>query len=302
MVWVPGGEFLMGSDDPMFGDARPIHAVAVDGFWMDETEVTNEAFGRFVQATGYVTMAERAPDATDMPGVPVELLVPGSIVFTAPHAPVPLDTELRWWQYVPGASWRHPEGPASSLDRRADHPVVHIAYDDAQAYARWAGNRLPTEAEWEYAARGKRLQSTFVWGDDPLPGGQHPANTHQGQFPHHNSEADGYAATAPVRAFAPNDFGLYGMSGNVWEWTTDWYRPDTYARRVAGSSAPAAVRNPTGPGESLDPAEPGIPKRVQKGGSFLCTDQYCGRYRPGGRGKGAVDSAANHVGLRTVRR
>ena len=179
---------------------------------------------------------------------------------------------------------------------------MHIAYEDAEAYAAWAGNRLPTEAEWEYAARGRRQQADFVWGNDPLPDGHHPANIHQGTFPHHNTEADGYAATAPVRAFAPNDFGLYGMAGNVWEWTIDWYRPDTYARRAATPASPPIVRNPTGPADSFDPDEPGIAKRVQKGGSFLCTDQYCGRYRPGGRGKGAVDSAANHVGLRTIRR
>jgi formylglycine-generating enzyme required for sulfatase activity len=207
---------------------------------------------------------------------------------------------MRWWDYVPGANWRHPEGPGSTLEGRDDHPVVHIAYEDAVAFATWAGNRLPTEAEWEYAARGRRTREPFVWGREPLPGGAHQANIHQGHFPHENTADDGYVATAPVQAFPANDFGLYGMSGNVWEWTTDWYRPDTYARR-APAALEQAVRNPTGPASSFDPDEPGIPKRVQKGGSFLCTDQYCGRYRPGGRGKGAIDSPANHVGLRTVR-
>jgi formylglycine-generating enzyme required for sulfatase activity len=300
MVWVPPGEFLMGSDDPMFADARPIHRVAVDGFWMDETEVTNAAFARFVEATGYVTIAERRPDPADYPGAPPEMLVPGSIVFTAPPQAVPLDNHVQWWSFVPGADWRHPDGPTSSIDGREEHPVVHIAYDDAVAYARWAGNRLPTEAEWEYAARGRRSQAPFVWGHEAHPQGGHPANIHQGQFPHENTADDGYVATAPVRAFPANDFGLFGMAGNVWEWTTDWYRPDTYARRVSASGG-AAVRNPTGPPDSFDPSEPGLPKRVQKGGSFLCTDQYCGRYRPGGRGKGEPTSAANHVGFRTVR-
>lgn len=300
MVWIPGGHFLMGSEDPMFADARPVHRVAVDGFWMDTTEVTNKAYATFVKATGYVTVAERPPNPADYPGAPPELLVPGSIVFTAPPTAVPLNNSLRWWRYVPGADWRHPEGPQSTLDGRADHPVVHIAYDDAVAYASWMGNRLPTEAEWEHAARGQHDGQTFVWGNEAMPEGTHPANIHQGSFPHHNTAADGYVATSPVRAFPANDYALFGMSGNVWEWTSDWYRPDTYARRVA-ASAGVTPRNPSGPGDSVDPSEPGVVKRVQKGGSFLCTDEYCGRYRPAGRGKGAPDSGANHLGFRTVR-
>lgn len=300
MVWIPPGEFLMGSDDPMFADARPIHPVHVDGFWMDETEVINAAFAGFVEATGYVTIAERRPDPADYPGAPPDLLVPGSIVFTAPSAPVPLDSHVRWWSFVPGANWRHPDGPGSTIEGRDDHPVVHIAYDDAVAYAAWAGNRLPTEAEWEHAARGRKSQAPFVWGHEAHPAGGHPANIHQGIFPHQNTAEDGYVATAPVRAFPANDFALFGMSGNVWEWTSDWYRPDTYARRVQAAGG-TTIRNPTGPADSFDPSEPGLAKRVQKGGSFLCTDQYCGRYRPGGRGKGDPTSAANHVGFRTVR-
>jgi sulfatase modifying factor 1 len=300
MVWIPPGEFLMGSDDPMFADARPIHPVHVDGFWMDETEVTNAAFAGFVEATGYVTIAERRPDPADYPGAPPDLLVPGSIVFTAPSAPVPLDSHVRWWSFVPGANWRHPDGPGSTIEGRDDHPAVHIAYDDAVAYAAWAGNRLPTEAEWEHAARGHKSQAPFVWGHEAHPAGGHPANIHQGVFPHQNTAEDGFVATAPVRAFPANDFALFGMSGNVWEWTSDWYRPDTYARRVQAAGG-TTIRNPTGPADSFDPSEPGLAKRVQKGGSFLCTDQYCGRYRPGGRGKGDPTSAANHVGFRTVR-
>jgi formylglycine-generating enzyme required for sulfatase activity len=213
---------------------------------------------------------------------------------------VPLDNPLTWWRFVPGATWRHPEGPGSTIADRMDHPVVHVAYDDALAYAGWVGRRLPTEAEWERAARGGEEGRTFVWGDEEHPGGAHMANVHQGDFPHHNSAADGYVATAPVAAFPANEFGLYGMSGNVWEWTTDWYRSDTYAQRVAASPRGGVVRNPRGPSTSHDPSEPGTPKRVQKGGSFLCTDQYCGRYRPGGRGKGEPGSGSNHAGFRTV--
>jgi formylglycine-generating enzyme len=302
MVWVPPGDFLMGSEEAMFMDARPAHRVFVDGFWMDATEVSNADFARFVDATGYVTVAERPPDPHEFPGAPPELLVPGSIVFTPPPAPVSLHSHVQWWRFVPGASWRHPEGPGSTLEGRMDHPVVHMAYDDAAAYAAWAGRRLPTEAEWERAARGGLEGRTFVWGDDEHPEGAHMANIHQGDFPHHNSSADGYVSTAPVRAFPANGFGLFGMSGNVWEWTTDWYRPDTYARRVATPGEAAVVRNPQGPPDSFDPSEPGLAKRVQKGGSFLCTDQYCGRYRPGGRGKGEPGSASNHVGFRTVQR
>jgi sulfatase modifying factor 1 len=296
MVWIPGGEFAMGSDH--FADARPVHRVAVRGFWMDATEVTNADFARFVDATGYVTVAERVPRAEDYPGAPPENLVAGSVVFAPPSTPVALDDHLRWWRYVPGASWRHPGGPGTSIDDRMDHPVVHVAWEDVQAYAAWAGKRLPTEAEWEFAARGGLDRKPFVWGDDFRPGGRIMANTFQGHFPDRNTGEDGYLGTAPVRAFPPNGFGLYGMAGNVWEWVADWYRPDYFARlAVTGDVA----HDPTGPPDSFDPAQPGVAKRVQKGGSFLCTDQYCARYMPGGRGKGEPDTGTNHTGFRCVR-
>lgn len=297
MVRVAGGEFWMGVDDPAFPDAAPVHRVSVRGFWMDATEVTNAQFAAFVRATGYVTVAERPPAAADFPGVAADRLVAGSIVFTPPPGAVPLDHPGRWWSYVRDANWRQPRGPGTALDGLADHPVVHMAYDDARAYAAWAKKRLPTEAEWEFAARGGMDRAEYVWGGDALPGGHHAANTFQGHFPDADSAADGYAATAPVTAFPPNGYGLYGMAGNAWEWVADWYRPDYY--RALASSGGVTV-DPPGPPSSFDPEEPGVPKRVQKGGSFLCTDEYCGRFRPGARGKGEPSSAANHIGFRLV--
>jgi formylglycine-generating enzyme len=298
MVWIPGGEFSMGCEDPEMRDARPFHRVAVDGYWMDQTEVTNEEFARFVKATGYVTVAERKPDAKNFPGAPPENLVPGSVVFTPPDTKVPLDDHYVWWQYVPGASWQHPNGPGSDLKGKEIHPVVHIAYEDANAYARWAGKRLPTEAEFEFAARGRLDRKRFAWGDDFRPSGQFRANTYQGHFPDKNTGEDGFIGTAPVGTFAPNGFGLFDMAGNVWEWTADWYRPDYYQTLAAQKNV---ARNPQGPPDSLDPSEPGVAKRVQKGGSFLCTDEYCARYMPGGRGKGEPNTGTNHVGFRCVR-
>ena len=292
MIWIPSGKFSMGSSFAAFDDARPIHAVEVDGFWMDTTPVTNAQFARFVKATSYVTVSERKPDPRDFPGVPEDKLVPGSLVFMPPSRPVPLDDVSQWWVYVPGASWRHPEGPKSDLKGRENHPVVQVCYEDAVAYAHWAGRRLPTEAEWEYAARGGLSQMPYVWGKAFLKDGKHMANTFQGHFPNANSKEDGYERTSPVRTFPANGFGLYDMSGNVWEWCSDWYRPDYYAH--------SPRKNPQGPESSFDPSEPGLPKRVQRGGSFLCTDQYCSRYMPGGRGKGAIDTGASHVGFRCV--
>jgi sulfatase modifying factor 1 len=293
MIWIPGGEFLMGDTDPIFPDAKPVHRVYVDGFWMDRTEVTNAQFARFVQATGYVTVAERPPNPKEFPTVPQEKLVPGSIVFSPPDKEVSLDQPLSWWRYVPGANWRHPEGPGSNLRGRENHPVVHICWYDARAYAKWAGKRLPTEAEWEYAARGGLEQKRYCWGDELLPGGKWQANIWQGDFPRRNTKEDGFERTAPVGSFPANGYGLFDMSGNVWEWCADWYRPDYYAKSPG--------RNPQGPDSSFDPSEPNLPKRVQRGGSFLCSDVYCARYRPGARGKGEPGSAASHIGFRCVR-
>ena len=307
MVWIPGGEFSMGAHDPpdmhdlvgmqAAADARPVHRVFVDGFWMDETEVTNEQFAAFAAATGYVTVAERTPRAEDFPGVPPEALVPGSVVFSAPAGPVSLHDALQWWSYVPGASWRHPRGPDSSIAGKEREPVVHVAYEDALAYAHWAGRRLPTEAEWEFAARGGLTGKIFPWGDEFAPGSRWMGNTHQGHFPDHDTGADSFAGVGPVRQFPANGYGLYDVGGNVWEWVSDWYRADYYAGLVA---AGAVARNPQGPLSSHDPGEPGVPKRVHRGGSFLCTDQYCSRYRVGARGKGDVGTSTNHLGFRTV--
>ena len=300
MKWIAAGEFDMGSDEPMFRDAQPVHRVSVDGFWIDEAEVTNAQFTEFVRATGYLTVAERVPNAKDYPGAKPDMLFAGSVVFSPPDHSVSLHDHFQWWNYVKGADWRHPEGMASSIEARMDHPVVHIAYEDAEAYGKWAGKRLPTEAEWEFAARGGLSRKKFVWGDSFLPDGHTMANTFQGHFPDRNTHEDGYVSTSPVKGFPPNGYGLYGMAGNVWEWTADWYRHDTYALRVTNGGA---VRNPQGPTgrESFDPSEPGVAKRVHKGGSFLCTDQYCARYMPGGRGKGAPDTGTNHLGFRLVR-
>jgi len=298
MVWIPGGEFSMGAEDPNMSDARPFHRVALDGYWIDQTEVTNEEFARFVKATNYMTVAERKPDAREFPGALPENLVPGAVVFTPPPTAVSLNDHYVWWSYVPGANWRHPEGPKSDLQGKEKHPVVHIAFEDAEAYARWAGKRLPTEAEFEFAARGGLDRKRFAWGDDFRPSGPFRANTFQGHFPENNTGEDGFIGTAPVGSFAPNGFGLFDMAGNVWEWTSDWYRPDYYQSLALQKKV---ARNPHGPSDSFDPSEPGVAKRVQKGGSFLCTDEYCARYMPGGRGKAEPNTGTNHVGFRCVR-
>jgi formylglycine-generating enzyme len=297
MVWIPGGEFWMGSDEPDFGDARPWHRVYLDGFWMDKTELTNEQFAKFVKATGYVSIAEHTPRAEDYPGAPPENLVAGSVVFTPPNESVPLDNHFRWWKYVKGANWRHPGGPESELKGKEKHPVVHIAYDDALAYCKWAGKRLPTEAEFEFAARGGLDRKAYAWGDEFKPGGKWMANTFQGHFPEKNTGEDGFIGTAPVGSFPANGYGLYDIAGNVWEWCSDWSRPDYYQTLA---DAGGAARNPQGPVDSVDPLEPGTKKRVHKGGSYLCTDQYCKRYMPGGRGKGEPDTGTNHLGFRAV--
>ena len=298
MTWIPGGEFWMGSQEDRMTDAKPWHRVYVDGYWMDKTAVTNEQFARFVKATGYVTVAERKPRAEDYPQAPPEKLVAGSVVFSPPDHPVELDSQFRWWSYVQGANWRHPEGPKSDVTDRMNHPVVHIAYEDALAYCKWAGKRLPTEAEFEFASRGGLDRKRYDWGDDFMPGGKHMANTFQGHFPDTNTGEDGYRGTAPVGSFPANRYGLFDMAGNVWEWTSDWYRPDYYQTLAANGEV---AINPKGPADSLDPNEPGVQKRVQRGGSFLCTHQYCARYIAGGRGKGELDTGTNHLGFRCVR-
>ena len=307
MVWIPGGEFSMGAGDPpdmddvgmkATTDSRPIHRTYVDGFWMDTTVVTNKQFDRFVKATGYVTVAERTPRAEDFPGAPPENLVAGSVVFAPPDHAVPLDNHLQWWSYVKGANWRHPLGPSSSIGGKGDYPVVHIAYEDADAYGKWAGKRLPTESEWEFAARGGLTGKPFVWGDSFKPDGKWMANTFQGHFPNTDSGEDGTAGLMPVAQFPPNGYGLFDMAGNVWQWTSDWYRPDYYAQLAA--QGPVA-RNPKGPDTSYDPSEPGEKKRVHRGGSFLCTDQYCSRYIVGTRGKGEPNTGTNHLGFRMVK-
>ncbi len=298
MAFVPGGAFWMGcANCPDMPDALPEHPVEVGAFWMDATPVTNRNFAAFVRATGYVTVAERPLKPEEFPGVPQEDLKPGCVVFTPPGHDVPLHDHTAWWRYVKGASWKHPEGPKSDLQGRDEHPVVHVAYEDAEAYAKWAGKRLPTEAEFEFAARGGKDRQPFSWGDELRPGGKWAANVWQGRFPAENTAEDGFTATSPVKAFAPNGFGLYDMGGNVWQWTSDWYRPDTYS----GRAAQGVTRNPRGPEDSYDPQEPGAKKRVQRGGSFLCSDRYCQRYYVGSRGKGEISSGTSNLGFRCVR-
>jgi formylglycine-generating enzyme len=298
MVWIPGGTFWMGCDDCGMPDTQPVHLVSVAGFWMDRTPVTNTQFERFVRATGYVTVAERPLNPADFPGVPTDKLKPGSSVFTHSSKPVRLDDPLQWWKYVPGASWKHPEGPGSTLSGRDEHPVVQIAWEDATAYLKWAGRRLPTEAEYEFAARGGLDRNRYAWGNDLRPNGTWQANVWQGTFPASDTAEDGYQRTSAVTAFPPNGFGLYDMGGNVWQWCADWYRADYY-QRVAALAGPAS--NPDGPRDSLDPDEPGAAKRVVRGGSFLCSDQYCSRFLVGSRGKAEINSGASNLGFRGVR-
>ena len=306
MRWIPPGEFTMGTDSGQsMVNERPAHRVRLDGFWIDETPVTNAEFARFVKATRYVTTAERAPKWEELrkqlpPGTPrpdASRLVPGSLVYTPPPRPVPLDDMSGWWSWVPGASWRHPEGPQSTVAGRETEPVVQVSWDDAAAYAKWAGKRLPTEAEWEYAARGGLEGKRFAWGDEYRPGGKFMANTFQGHFPDGSVPEDGYSRRSPVRAFPANGYGLYDMAGNVWQWTSDWYRIDYFADLAhAGVAA-----NPTGPKESFDPGDPYAKKRVIKGGSFLCNASYCESYRPSARRGTPPDTGSEHVGFRCVK-
>ena len=308
MVWVPGGSFQMGSTDG-FPDELPIHEVTLDGFWMDETELTVAEFKRFTDATGYVTVAERTPKREDFVGqlspeeiaaIKDDVLVPGSICFnpkfdrnTFPKGRRPTPAEIYLvWKYEKGANWRHPDGPDSGIEDRMDHPVTHVGWDDCVEYCKWAGRRLPTEAEWEFAARGGLEEKTYPWGDQREPGGQWMTNIWQGEWPFENYVQDGFETTAPVRSYKPNAYGLYEMSGNVWEWCHDWYQAQFYA------ASPS--RNPRGPLESYDPTEPRIPKRIQRGGSFMCNANYCTGYRVAARMKGDPMSGTWHCGFRCV--
>ncbi len=309
MVWIPGGEFAMGTDSDLgWADEKPAHRVRADGFWMDETDVTNAQFRQFVEETEYATTAEKPPDVEEImrqvePGKARPLkdtLVPASMVFTPTDRPVSLkrrDDWRQWWKWTPGANWKHPEGPGSSIEGKDDHPVVHVSWDDAAAYAKWAGKRLPTEAEWEFAARGGLDNKPYVWGDDAPTDSNIRANIWQGDFPYRNSAADGYVRTSPVKTFPANGYGLYDMSGNVWQWCADWYDRDLYRKR-AGKGV---IVNPVGPEKTLDPGRPYTPQRVQKGGSFLCNDAYCTRYRPSARHGCSPDTGMSHMGFRCVK-
>lgn len=298
MVQIPGGTFQMGCGEecPM-EDAKPVHPVTLDSFWMDETPVTNAAFAKFVEKTGYRTVAERVPKVADYPDVPKDKLLAGSAVFTPQD--VGLLNPLAWWSFVPGAYWRKTESPNSKdADKELpDYPVIHVAYEDAESYCRWVKKDLPTEAQFEYAARGGLVGKKYAWGDDLKPKGKWASNIWQGKFPKDDTGEDGFRGVSPVRAFGKNGYGLYDVAGNVWQWCSDWYRPDTYAVRA---KAAAKNINPQGPISSEDPSEPGAKKRVQRGGSFLCSDQYCTRYLVGSRGRGSFDSGASNLGFRCV--
>jgi formylglycine-generating enzyme required for sulfatase activity len=300
MVWVPGGEYSMGSDD-FYPEERPVHPVTVDGFWMDEHPVTVAEFRRFVKATGHVTWAERAPDPDDYPSADPELLVPGSLVFQRTSGPVDLTDYRNWWAWTPGAQWRHPEGPGSTVHGRELHPVTHVAFEDAVAYAVWAGKQLPSEAQWERAARGGLEGKVFCWGDEFAPRGRMMANTWQGEFPWQNLLLDRYERTSPVKQFTPNGYRLYDMAGNVWEWTSDFFTP----RHPDEVDHPCcSPQNPrvTSPEHSNGLERPGaeIPRRVTKGGSHLCAPNYCLRYRPAARQGEAVDTTTSHIGFRCI--
>ena len=320
MVWIPGGSFAMGSDHH-YPEEAPAHRVRIDGFWIDRTPVTNAQFLKFVKATGHLTLAEQPADPAAYPDALPELLQPASIVFVPPPGPVGQGDPYRWWQYVAGANWRHPEGPGSSIKGREQHPVVHIAHGDALAYANWIGKSLPSEAEWERAARGGLEGAEYAWGGELHPGGRMLANTWQGDFPHHNSRADGWERTAPVGSYPANGYGLLDMIGNVWEWTEDWYQ-EHGARLAAATATESEVTGMTGKGQgccatlasldnprgasdeaaSIDPSSQhgAIPRKVVKGGSFLCAPSYCRRYRPAARMAQGIDTSTCHMGFRCL--
>jgi formylglycine-generating enzyme len=298
MVRIPGGIFLMGSDHH-YPEEAPAHRVSVAGFWMDARTVTNREFTRFVEETGHVTLAERPVNPDDYPGALPDMLAPSSVVFSKPRERVDLGNHYNWWVYVRGANWRHPRGPASSLKGLADHPVVHVSYEDAEAYAKWVGKELPTEAEWEFAARGGLEGAEFAWGSELTPGGRHMANNWQGEFPWQNLQADGYEWTAPAGSFPANGYGLYDMAGNVWQWTTDWFQDHNKI-----DSPCCTMENPRGAKreDSFDSRQPKvqIPRKVMKGGSFLCAPNYCRRYRPAARMAQPVDTSTCHLGFRCI--
>jgi formylglycine-generating enzyme required for sulfatase activity len=300
MVWIPGGTFLMGSDTH-YPEEAPAHKISVDGFWIDGKTVTNRDFARFVAETGHVTVAETAPDPADYPGAKPEMLIAASTVFVAPTQPVDLGNPYNWWTYVPDADWLHPQGPGSSLAGREDHPVVHVAWDDAVAFACWAGKELPSEAEWEFAARGGLDGATYALGEEFTPDGRWMASTWQGQFPVHNTGEDGHRGTAPVGCYPPNGYGLYDVIGNVWEWTTDWYQahPRSSHSCCTAENPHSGIRQ-----ASVDPSMPNIPipRRVMKGGSHLCAPNYCRRYRPAARMPQPIDTSTSHLGFRCISR
>ncbi|MCP9800192.1 formylglycine-generating enzyme family protein [Synechococcus sp. RedBA-s] len=304
MVWIPAGSFLMGSD-VHYPEEAPAHPVSVEGFWIDRSPVTNAQFLKFVKATGYITLAERPADPALYPDALPELLAPASIVFVPPPGPVGKGDPYQWWQYIPGADWRHPEGRGSSIKNRPNHPVVHVAHEDAAAYAAWSGKQLPSEAEWERAAWGGLEGAEFAWGDELHPEGRPVANTFQGDFPHHNSLLDGYAGTSPVGAFPANGFGLLDCIGNVWEWTDSWYGDHVLA---ADGGLPAEGRSgccvaaDAAREASIDPTSQhgAMPRKVVKGGSFLCAPSYCRRYRPAARMAQGIDTSTCHMGFRCV--
>jgi sulfatase modifying factor 1 len=301
MLWIPGGTFRMGSED-FYPEEKPVHDVTIDGFWMDRFTVTNAQYKRFADETNYVTLAERPLNPADYPGAPLENLVPGALVFKKRQGPVDLKDYRNWWTWTPGTSWRHPLGPNSSLEGIEQFPVVHVAYEDVEAYAKWAGKELPTEAEWERAARGGLDSKKFVWGDEHFPHGKAMANSWQGEFPWENTLLDGYEGIAPVGSFPPNGYGLFDMAGNVWEWSSDWYvhrHADEVVKPCCGPSLNPRI---TSPEKSYDPRQPQfrIPRKVVKGGSFLCAPNYCLRYRPAARQPQMIDTGMSHIGFRCV--
>jgi sulfatase modifying factor 1 len=302
MVLVPGGTFTMGSES-FYSEERPLRRVKVDSFWIDETPVTNRQFAAFVAATGHKTFAEIAPDPKDYPGMDPALAQPGSLVFRKTAQPVPLNDFGQWWQFCLGADWRHPAGPDSSLDGLDDHPVVQVTYGDALAFAKWAGKSLPTEAEFEYAAKGGHEDRDYAWGDQLMPEGKMLANFWQGAFPYENTLEDGFERTSPVRHYPANDYGLWDMIGNVWEWTSDWYGlPQAIEKKKPGACC--TIPNPRGARkvDSFDPCTPQVKigRRVLKGGSHLCAESYCQRYRPAARQAQAIDTSTSHIGFRCV--